>query len=200
MIAGLILAAGSSRRFGGDKLLAPLRGRAVIRWSAEALASEVDALYVVAPPQHPQLPAALEGLHATIVENHERDRGLSRSIGVGIAAVAPDVEAVVIALADQPLVQPAVVRALCDAWRSSGAPPLAIAPRYHDGRGHPVLFARAAFASLAALRGDRGARDLLDTMGDALRFVAVDASSPRDVDTPAMLAMVEAAAPYPDRR
>ena len=47
MIAGILLASGASTRFGGDKLLATLDGRAVVRWSADALATAVDDLIVV---------------------------------------------------------------------------------------------------------------------------------------------------------
>lgn len=61
MIAGLLLAAGRSRRFGGDKLLAPLRGRRVVRWSAEAVANAVDQLYVVTGPGAHELVRALGG-------------------------------------------------------------------------------------------------------------------------------------------
>jgi Uncharacterized MobA-related protein len=194
MIAGLLLAAGRSTRFGGDKLLAPLRGRPVIRWSAEGLARAVDMMCVVVPTDAPELTEVLAGLDVAIVENAERDRGLSSSIAVGMAALPAEVEAVVIALADQPLLNPAVVRAVCGAWRAAATEVLAVVPRYRDGRGHPVLFARTAFPSLRHLRGDRGARDLLDSMCSRLLVVNVDDLAPRDVDTPDMLSKVEGSA------
>ena len=192
MIAGLLLAAGRSTRFGGDKLLAPLRGRPVIRWTAEALECAVDMTCVVVPTDAPELTEVLAGLDVAIVENAERDQGLSSSIAVGVATLPTDVEAVVIALADQPLLTPAVVRAVGAAWRAGATEVLAVVPRYRDGRGHPVLFARPSFASLLTLRGDRGARDLLDSMGSRLLVVNVDDLMPHDVDTPDMLSNVEA--------
>jgi molybdenum cofactor cytidylyltransferase len=185
VIAGLLLAAGRSARFGGDKLLAPLRGRPVLFWSAGAIAAEVDVLYVVVPFGDADRIAALGGMPAVVVEHAGRDAGMASSIGAGIAALAPDVDAVVIALADQPLVAPEVVRRLCARWRDGDV--AAVAPRYTDGRGHPVLFGRSSFAALAALGalgGDIGARAVLDALGGTVAVIPVDAAAPVDVDTP----------------
>jgi molybdenum cofactor cytidylyltransferase len=197
MIAGLLLAAGRSRRFGGDKLLAPLRGRPVVRWSAESIAGAVDRLYVVTPPGAHELAGALGGLDVVLVEHVGRDEGLGTSIGAGIAAMDDGTEAVVVALGDQPLVDPAVVSRLGDAWRASAGRARAVAPVYRDGRGHPVLFSRRCFAELSALRGDAGAKAMLDAMGEELLLVAVEAAAPRDVDTREMLAALERGAGAP---
>lgn len=191
MIAGLLLAAGRSARFGGDKLLAPLHGRPVLYWSAAALVTEVDALYLVVPADGGARVEALEGVPAVVVHHEGRDAGMSSSIRAGLAALPSEAIAVVIALADQPLMAPDVVRRLCERWREGGA--TAVAPRYHDGRGHPVLFGRAAFGELAALEGDSGARALLDALGEAVALVPVDGAAPVDVDTPDALRMLAAA-------
>ena len=182
MIAGLLLAAGRSTRFGGDKLLAPLHGRPVLFWSAAALAPEVDALYVVVPADDPARAAAIAGIRAVLVEHEGRDAGMASSIGAGVAALAPEVEAVVIALADQPLVVPGVVRELCARFREGGV--AAVVPHYEDGRGNPVLFGRSSFEALGALTGDAGARALLRALGDMVAVIPVDATAPLDVDTP----------------
>ena len=191
MIAGLLLAAGRSARFGGDKLLAPLRGHPVLFWSAATMASEVDALYAVVPTDAPARVAAIGGIPAAIVEHAGRDAGMGSSIAAGIAALAPEVDAVVIALADQPLVAPEVVRRLCARWREGGV--LAVVPRYHDGRGHPVLFGRASFEALAALTGDTGARAVLEALGASVAVIPVTGPAPVDVDTPAALRRLAAA-------
>ena len=185
MIAGLLLAAGRSTRFGSDKLLAPLRDHPVLFWSAAAIATEVDALYVVLPPDSAARRAAVAGATSEIVEHAGRDAGMASSIRAGVAALPDTVEAVVVALADQPLVSPAVVRMLCDRWRRERAD--AVAPRYRDGRGHPVLFDRAMFGELSRLEGDSGARELLRTLGDRLAVVPVSGHIPVDVDTPEAL-------------
>lgn len=181
MIAGLLLAAGRARRFGADKLAAKLNGRSVIRWSAEAVAPEVGALYVVVPLGSNDATRSLSCLEVCLVENWARDEGMASSIRAGIEALPAAVEAVVVTLADQPLVSPTVVRALIERWRVGDA--AAVAPVYSDGRGHPVLFGRECFSSLAALRGDVGARSVLDSLGPRLALIPVDADAPADVDT-----------------
>jgi molybdenum cofactor cytidylyltransferase len=182
VIAGLLLAAGRSARFGGDKLLAPLHGQPVLFWSAAAIATEVDALYVVVPADAPARVAAIGGIRAVIVEHGGRDAGMASSIGVGVAALAAEVEAVVIALADQPLVAPEVIRQLRARWREGGV--AAVVPRYHDGRGNPVLFGRSCFDALGALTGDTGARSLLHALGGTVAVIPIDSTAPLDVDTP----------------
>lgn len=189
MIAALLLAAGRSRRFGADKLVAPLGAWPVIRWSVEALGAVCDRVYVVVPPDAHAVRDALASLDVVLVAHAGRDAGMGSSIGAGIRALPADARAAMIALADQPLVSREVATAVRDAWRERGAP--AVVPRYRDGRGHPVLFGRGAFAALAALDGDRGARGVLGALGARVEEVPVDADMPLDVDTRAALLAVE---------
>ena len=184
MIAGLLLAAGRSSRFGADKLCAKLNGKAVIRWSASALSS-ADVVYVVIPPGADAITQALSRLDVSFVVNLARAEGMASSIRAGVSALPSDVDAVVIALADQPLVSKDVVCALGDRWREGGI--AAVVPEYRDGRGHPVLFGRECFAALEDLRGDVGARAVLDALGDRVARISVDAEMPVDVDTPEAL-------------
>lgn len=189
MIAGLLLAAGESTRFGADKLLAPLLGQSVLRRSAAALAAEVDSLVVVVAPSAAARVAEVRPLGARVVEHPGFRTGMSGSLRAGVAALGADVEAVVVALADQPLVRRDVIRALIERWRTGGAS--AVAPTYRDGQGNPVLFARAAFPALARLDGDTGARAVLQSLGSAVSLVPVDDLIPLDVDTPDALQALE---------
>ena len=142
----------------------------------------VDVVYVVIPPGADAATQALSRLGVNFVVNLARDEGMASSIRAGIAALTPDVEAVVIALADQPLAAAGVTEALCERWRAGDA--AAVAPMYEDGRGHPVLFGRECFAGLLVLRGDVGARAVLDALGSRLALVDIGGTSPIDVDTP----------------
>ena len=190
MIVGLLLAAGRSRRFGGDKLCAKLDGRAVVRWSIGALAP-LDAIYVVIPPGADAVTQALSRLDVRFVVNLGRDEGMASSIRAGIGALPPSVTAVVISLADQPCGSAAVTTALADRWRVGDVD--AVVPSYLDGRGHPVLFGRACFPDLLALRGDVGARGVIEGLGARAAIIAVPAPMPVDVDTPAALAALQLA-------
>ncbi|HEX7977527.1 MAG TPA: nucleotidyltransferase family protein [Gemmatimonadaceae bacterium] len=190
MIAGILLASGASTRFGGDKLLAALDGRPVVRWSAEALAGAVDTLVVIVREDGSAIRRALEGLPIRWAINHDAERGMSTAIRAGIAALPAQVAAAIIALADQPLVDAGVVERLVARWREGGA--RAVQPRYDDGRGHPVLFDGSLFPALTALEGDVGARAVLDSVGDELDMLTVAGPGPIDVDTPEALRAVAA--------
>ena len=193
MIAGILLASGASTRFGGDKLLAMLDDRPVVRWSAEALVGGVDELVVGIREDRRAMRDALDGLRVRWAVNRDADCGMSTAIRAGIAALAPDAEAVIVALGDQPLVDRRVVEHLVARWRERGA--RAVQPRYADGRGHPVLFDRSLYAALQALAGDVGARAVLDSLGDGLDLLTVAGTRPIDVDTPdALRAVAEALA------
>ena len=188
MIAGLLLASGASRRFGSNKLVAPLEGQPIVRWSAEALASAVDETWVVAPARPDDLRAALHGLPVRWVENPVAHEGMASSIRAGIAALPAEVEAVVITLGDQPHLDRDVIRRVVDAWRAAPVRGGAVVASYVDGRGHPVLFGAELFPALLALQGDRGARELLASLGDAVAGIEVPHARPADVDTPEALA------------
>jgi molybdenum cofactor cytidylyltransferase len=189
VIAGVLLASGASRRFGADKLVAPLGGRPVVRWSAEALLRAVDRCHVVVRPDSGSVREALAGLDVQFVRNSDAASGMASAMRAGIASLADDADAAVIALADQPLVAPSVIEAIIARWRMGDAH--AVAPRYADGQGHPVLFGAALFPALLSLEGDRGARSVLQSLGRALAFVDVDDPRPADVDTPEALRVVE---------
>ena len=187
MIAGLLLAAGRSTRFGGNKLTAKLHGKAIVRLSTRAL-SGLDALYVVIPPGADAITQALSRLDVRFVVNLARDEGMASSIRAGIAAVGDDVDAIVIALGDQPMTSANVVHELCARWSRGDVD--AVAPVYSDGQGHPVLFGRACFAALAELRGDTGARGVLHAIGDRCAKVMFEGRVPADVDTGEDLAAI----------
>ena len=195
MIAGLLLAGGASRRFGSNKLVAPLAGRPVVRWSAEALAAAVDVVYAVVPTSAEAVRRVLDGVPVRWVENPDAQEGLASSIRAGVAALPAETSAVVITLGDQPLVDVAVIRRVVDRWRGAGADASAVVTEYLDGRGHPTLFAAALFPALCTLEGDRGARELLTSLGDAVEVVSVGHERPADVDTVEALERLERSLP-----
>jgi molybdenum cofactor cytidylyltransferase len=184
VIAGLVLAAGTSSRMGRPKLLLPVRDRPLIRLSVErVLAGGLGEVLVVLGADAAAVGAALDGLPVRTVLNPRFAEGQSTSLRAGLDALSADTEAVVIALGDQPLPDPGLVGRLVDAFRRSGRP-IAV-PRYADGRSHPVLFAAGLFDELRAITGDRGGREVIAR--DAARVVEVPAAGPMppDVDTPA---------------
>jgi molybdenum cofactor cytidylyltransferase len=167
---------------GRQKLLLVLGGKPIVRWSAEALRSQVDALVVVTGAEGQAVRAALDGLDVAFVENPRPEAGQGSSIAVGAGALPRGTDAVVIALGDQPRTMPDVVPALLDAWRRTGA--AIVAPVYRGVQGTPVLFAAEVLPELAALTGDAGARGVVAARPERVARVAFDTAMPADVDTP----------------
>ena len=199
MIAGVLLAAGRSERMGQPKLLLPWQGVPLIRHMAQiALASELDELIVVTGHRAQHMAAALAELPLRLVHNAQFLDGQSTSLRAGIAALAPEVEAAVVLLADHPLLQPATIDALLACYRRADAP-LAV-PRYEGRRGNPVLFGRALFGELLEITGDQGARAVVKAHAAQIAWVDVaDEGILLDLDTPDMYAQLADRVPQEGR-
>lgn len=182
VIAGIVLAAGLSKRMGKAKLLLPVDGKAIVRWSVERLAPHVDRLLVVTPPDDAAIRAALDGLAVLFVANPRPEDGQGTSIAASVTALSPDTEAVVVALGDQPRLPDGLLRDLLRLFKSSGLP--IAAPVYRGVQGTPVVFAASVFDELRALDGDAGARAVVRKDPGRVAQLAVDADMPFDVDTP----------------
>lgn len=183
MIGAVVLAAGRAERFGGDKVVAPLRGIPLVRHVVDRLAlAGVAPVVVVGGASSDGVRAALAGTTAEVVTNPNPALGLSSSLRAGVEALPAECDAFFVALGDQPLLDVAVLRTLAETWRGSNA--AAVVPVYRDGRGNPVLFDGTMRRQLRALTGDAGARELLEAMAERVVRVAVDVEAPRDVDSP----------------
>jgi molybdenum cofactor cytidylyltransferase len=181
MIVGLLLAAGWARRFKSQKLVASYRGTPLVLHAVRALRSATDAVIAVVGHEATTVRGALAGVDVRVVENSEWELGLASSIRRGVEAVPQGAEAIVVAVGDQPGIDPAVIRAVVERWRETSLP--IVSASYRGARGHPVLFARPVFAELLALQGDAGARLLIERSPERVSYVEVDAEMPPDVDT-----------------
>jgi len=182
VIAAVVLAAGLARRMGRPKLLLDLRGKPVIRWAVDALLPHVGDLVVVTGTEDAGLREALAGLAVRFVSNPRPQDGQGTSIAVGVAALKPWTRATLIALGDQPRVPEPVVPKLLEAFQRSGKP--IVVPVYRGTQGTPVLFASEVFPELTALKGDAGARAVVQLRPERVEAVALDLAMPLDVDTP----------------
>lgn len=194
--AAVVLAAGLSTRLGAPKQLLDLGGEPLIRRTVAnaAAAGAMADVVVVTGAGAGEVAAAVQGLPCRLVHNPDYALGMSTSLRCGVAALAPDVEAAVICLGDQPLVGPAVLDALVGAL--AGGPATIAQPVYDGTRGNPVAFRRAHFAALLATTGDQGGRAVLAAHPEAVALVPVaDARAGLDVDTWADYERVRGARP-----
>ncbi|MEO0913174.1 MAG: nucleotidyltransferase family protein [Pseudomonadota bacterium] len=186
-MALLLLAAGQSRRMRGrDKLLEPVAGKALLRRSAEAaLGARAARVFVVLPPGAGERRAVLAGLDIEEVTAEDAVEGMAASLRAGLAAAAPDADAVIVALADMPEVTAESYDALIAAYAPEDGAEICRSVSAAGEAGHPVLFGQRFFESLAALTGDRGARSVLKDAADFVVDVelAGDAAV-LDLDTP----------------
>ena len=185
-VAGILLAAGTSRRFGRcNKLLAPWHGRPLVMHAADSLAAArlqgwLAETIAVIGHQAPAIGELLMPPLERAVVNPDYATGLASSVRCGLEA-ATGAGAALIMLGDMPKVQPADIAALVQAWQS-GAGSL-IAPEHGGRRGNPVLIGAQHFAALSRLSGDSGAH-MLFAQHPPFR-VPASAGVLFDVDTPA---------------
>jgi molybdenum cofactor cytidylyltransferase len=184
-VAGVVLAAGTSSRFGErNKLLASWRGDPLVRHATRTLcAASVDEVVVVVGHEHDRVRSAVADLDAGVVYNRDYEAGQATSVRRGVAATRErGASAAVFALGDMPDVTVESVDALLDAYRAGVGDALAAA--CEGRRGNPVLFGRRHFESLSDVAGDTGGREIL-LRGD--RSALVETGDPgvlADVDRP----------------
>ena len=182
MIAGIVLAAGLSRRMGRQKLLLELQGKPVVRWSVEGVLPHVSDLIVVTGHDDGAVRAALAGLAVRFVVNPRPEDGQGTSIATGAAALAPGTTAALVALGDQPRLPADVIPTLLRERERTGRD--IVAPVYRGTQGTPVLFAASVFPELVRLDGDAGARAVVGARPERVARISIETPMPPDVDTP----------------
>jgi molybdenum cofactor cytidylyltransferase len=175
----LVLAGGAGSRFGGGKLTAPWRGGVLLNGAlAAAFAAPVRSVTVVtgADPGIEAVARAFaertgQGARLEVVHCASHAEGMGATLRAGVASLPADAGGVFVFLGDMPLIPAAILPSLAAAL-AGGA--LAAAPTFEGQRGHPVLFSATLLADLLALRGDQGARDVLQRLGARLELVKTD--------------------------
>lgn len=180
-VCALVLAAGAARRFGSPKALAELHGKPVLQHVLDALTPLVDVTLV--------LGAAAGAVRAgvtfagTIVVNDRWQAGLSSSLQAGLADLrrrASPPQSILVALGDQPAIGAGDYARMLEA--STIHADRIIAASFGDQIGVPCIFPRTYFDALEALQGDRGARELLQTLRAQVHLVPTERAG-LDVDT-----------------
>jgi molybdenum cofactor cytidylyltransferase len=181
-VHAIVLAAGSGSRFGGGKLMAPWRGGALIDGAlAAAFAAPVGAVHVIVGAD-PAVADHCRARGAHVVEAKDYALGLSASLRAGISALPENAAGALVLLGDMPRVPHTVLGPLIAAVKAGA---LAAAPEFEGRLGNPAVLSAALFPRVMALQGDKGARGLIEGLGEALvRIPAPDAGILFDVDRP----------------
>lgn len=182
-VAGIVLAAGMSARFGDTKQVLPWQDTNMAAHAVRtAFDAGLDPIVVVLGYEAEKVGKALAGMPARLVFNPEFKAGQSASIRKGLDALPPRTSAALFILADQPLVTDAIMRKIIEAHRRTFAK--ACVPVWEGERGNPVLFDKALFGELRDLRGDAGGRILLEKYRDEIVSVPAGPEVLLDIDTP----------------
>ena len=184
-IFAVVLAAGSASRFGSVKQLAEIDGVPLVH-RAIGVATEVcgDRTALITGHEWKAVSEACAPLPGFLIVNENHADGLGTSIAAAVRSVRHAAQAIVVLLADQPMITAQHIQALCDAL--SCADDEIVATEYAGKVGAPVLFPRGCFEELVMLKGDTGGRHLLsDDRFNVTKIVFEPAAI--DVDTPADL-------------
>lgn len=188
MIGAIILAAGSSRRFGDDKRKAVLdKGDSVLVRTINNVASILDSTLVVlrfGDRQYAdELSDTIEQPNVAYFLAPDSAMGMAHSLSNSIHTVS-DLDAIIVFLADMPYIQPDTINKLLAALDAHEGKAPIVVPTLNGTPGHPVIFDQAYFEELQALKGDRGARSVVDAHQENLVLVDVDDPGVlKDIDT-----------------
>lgn len=192
VIGGIILAAGSSRRYGDDKRKIELAtGRTVLQQVIDTATSVLEQVVVVLrfgdQPFVDELEAAIDNPRVDYFRAPDSARGMAHSLGNAIHEKR-DWDAAMILLADMPYLKADTLRKVLETWQAHRARHPIVLPATGGRTGHPVIFPQAYFPEIEALEGDVGAKAVIDAHAD--QVITVEVNDPgifRDIDTPADL-------------
>ena len=180
-IGGVILAAGEARRFGAQKLLAPLDGRPLVQHVIDAANASCleDTVLVVGSGD---LVSQIDPGRTRVVRNPDPARGLASSLQLGLRTLDPRLHAALVLLGDVPGVTTALIDELVARGRETRMS--GVVSVWHGRRSPPVVLHKSLWAAAFALQGDVGMREVLKN-ADVLEFRVRDAlGSLDDIDTP----------------
>lgn len=178
-LACILLAAGESRRFGGNKLEVALNGKMLGLHAAENLAAMgFGAMVAVGNTRNTRLNPALSQLGFQLVINPDPSAGQAGSLALGVKALADsDWDGILVALADMPYVSGQHLTALVKGFANSGK---SHCSSNGMAKMPPAIFARSDWPQLTGLSGDQGARGML---ADTISIIA-EAWTLKDIDFP----------------
>jgi molybdenum cofactor cytidylyltransferase len=192
-VAGLVLAAGASRRMGQNKLLLDVGGEPLVRRTVRrALEAGLDPVVVVLGFEADLVRSALADLPCRLVVNANHARGQIESIRTGLLALPPSSPAAVTLLADMPLVTAGMIARLADRFRMDGVP--LVVSEYGGVQAPPTLYARPLFAEILTLEEGACARQVARRHRAAAAVLEWPAAALLDLDSPGDYARFQAIA------
>ena len=180
-IDAVILAAGESTRTGDqNKLLLEFENKVLAAYAIDAaLGSMAQEVHIVTGHENDRLAATLGNRPVNFVHNENYRMGIGTSIHCAINTLPPDIDGIILCLADMPWVRTNHFDALIGQFTGN-----AVCALYFEGqRGHPILFPKSWFSRLMTLQGDCGAQSLLRETTETVTMIpTLDDAILRDID------------------
>jgi molybdenum cofactor cytidylyltransferase len=184
-LAGVVLAAGESRRMGQPKQLLPFGERTILERAVDTLmAAGIGEVVVVLGHLAERVRSVLGDRPVRAVVNAEYRQGMLSSVKCGVRAIGAGYDAVLIALGDQPHIEVTVVSEVMRAYRAGNAG--IVVPRYGDKKGHPIIINLPKYRqAITNLPEDAGLNVLMQEHADDVRLIDVTTEDIiRDIDVP----------------
>lgn len=195
-VAGVLLAAGASRRMGRNKMLLELEGESLVRRAAtRALAAGLAPVVVVVGHEADLVRAELKDLRVEFAVNRDSTGPTSGSLHQGLNKLAPDVDAMVVMLGDMVRVTEQTLAMLVAAARGTDAP--LVVSRYGEVTAPPLLFRRSLFPELLAWTGEGCGKAVVQAHSHEAMYVDRPEAFLADVDTPEDLAALTSSRRHP---
>jgi molybdenum cofactor cytidylyltransferase len=188
----IILAAGSSSRLGRPKQMLPYHGKSLLEHAVD-VANDADTgpVIVVLGSDASSLEKLIDEKKIHIVNNQEWQEGMGSSVRCGVQTLlhmAPEIESAIIMVCDQPFVSAVLLKELVAAHEVSGKP--IVTSQYKNAVGPPAFFHRSVFPDLLALKGDAGARKVIEKRKEEMATVPFTEGE-IDIDTEADYAALQ---------
>lgn len=171
-----------------NKLLLPVKGRAMITWGIDALTkTNVSEIIVVLGYEAGRIEEVLSGYSALFVLNPDYAEGMATSISKGVKAASRDAAGYMVCLSDLPFIKDNVYKSLMAAFNDAYSKDTSaiVRPVFEGRQGHPVIFANTYRTQLMQCAGDEGARQVVQANSAHVRLHEVQTGSIlQDLDTP----------------
>lgn len=158
-VAGIIIAAGESKRLGRIKQLLPWRGKSLIEFIIQtARDCKIEPIHVILGANYDQIAPLIDCPRMNIINNQRWKEGKGTSISLGIKSLPEEVKAAFVFVVDQPFLNEKLINALLNVYEIKKAD--ITAPYVKEIQSNPVLFDRSVFPELMKLKGEEGGRNV----------------------------------------
>jgi molybdenum cofactor cytidylyltransferase len=158
-VAGIIIAAGESKRLGTPKQLLPWQGKKLLEYIIQTIRNcNIDPIHVILGSNYEQIASVINYKGVKLINNKNWREGKGTSISLGIRSLPEQIKATFIFVVDQPFLNANLIDSLLHLYKNNEFD--IVAPFVHGIQSNPVLFNQSVFQELIKLKGEEGGKDI----------------------------------------